>query len=149
LELNTKLNLKEDQLETTYKLLALFPNIATIYVYRAQVLLDHNKLDQAKKIANEGLVIAIENDDQNQLNLILANSMIKLNETIQAIEILNNLEKNNPKDDKILASYANILLENHLNIKKAKELIDLAIRLHPEKTQYYDIKNKIDALLSP
>jgi tetratricopeptide (TPR) repeat protein len=99
-------------------------------------------------MAKEGLLIAIENDDQNQLNLILAHSLIKLNETIQAMEILNNLEQNNPKDDKILASYANILLENNLNIKKAKELIDLATRLNPEKTQYYDIKNKIDSLLS-
>lgn len=149
LELNTKLNLKEDQLETTLKLLELFPNMTTVYIYRAQVLLDHNLADQAKKLAKEGLRIAIENDDQNQLNLILAHSLIKLNETIQAFEILNNLEKNNPKDDKILASYANILLENNLNIKKAKELIDLAIRIHPEKTQYYDIKNKIDALISP
>jgi tetratricopeptide (TPR) repeat protein len=49
LELNTKLNLKEDQLETTLKLLALFPNMTSVYIYRAQVLLDHNLVDQAKK----------------------------------------------------------------------------------------------------
>lgn len=144
-ELNDILGMYNEQLVTTETILQLFPMQPKAYIFHTKSLVEIQNFDEALKIANEGLLIALDNQDVFEIQLLRSEILSEIGKYIQSIEILEQLKNTYADSHSLLAVYAKVLLRQNIDLEQAMQLINKAIKLHPNHKPYFDIKNQIES----
>lgn len=144
-ELNDLLGMQNEQLVTTETILQLFPTQPKAYIFHAKSLIVNKNFEDALKVANEGLLIALDNQEIFEIQLLRSEILSETGKFNQSIEILEQLIKTYSDNHGLLAAYAKVLLRQKMDLDKALDLINQAIKLHPNYKPYFDIKNEIES----
>lgn len=128
--------LKEDSKNA----LEMFPTQPFLYIVNSYASYTIKAYEDAVKVAEEGLEIALLRNDKVDLLSTVADASYELKDFSKAFTTYDELLELTPNNDGALNNYAYYLSEQNQNLDKALEMINKALNINPNRPTYIDTK---------
>jgi tetratricopeptide (TPR) repeat protein len=115
--------------------LELFPNVAKLYHVKSKALNQLSEYEQALKIAEEGLFIAIDKEDKIDLMIAKGQAYMYLGKDEKASQLIESVLSIDPNHVSALNTYSRLLINQDSQLDKAEEFIEKAMVIEPNNAE--------------
>jgi tetratricopeptide (TPR) repeat protein len=133
----------KQQLKDVNSALELFPNVAKLYHVKSKALNQLSEYEQALKIAEEGLFIAIDKEDKIDLMIAKGQAYMNLGKDEKASQLIESVLSIDPNHVSALNTYSNVLINQDSQLDEAEGFIEKALAIEPHNAELLATKATI------
>jgi tetratricopeptide (TPR) repeat protein len=133
----------KQQLKDVNSALELFPNVAKLYHVKSKALNQLSEYEQALKIAEEGLFIAIDKEDKIDLMIAKGQAYMNLGKDEKASQLIESVLSIDPNHVSALNTYSNVLINQDSQLDEAEGFIEKALVIEPHNAELLATKATI------